>query len=326
MDISKYLTVILTTSPIKSHPSTEIIDKTIKSFDYINGLNSCKKFIICDGYAIIENNRYKSGKITEECASHYKEYINSITNKFCNTTIIKRDKRYGFAENVKYALNNLVKTEFVIVIQHDQIFLRSIDLKSVIFTMLNHSDINYIGFVSKQTSNYESFLQSKYNQFYRDFLAHLHVDGLLMKNNLSELLNYRYGLSLLPLVFWYDKPHICKTSYYKDYVFGMKHYCLKTNKEIKVKNFIEDTFGQLEKENIKIGGFCQFKKYGSFLLCDSKQVAIAHSNGRSYKITKYKNIKYILFVTVILVIWTTKVLNLDFVDIISQVILNWLKL
>ena len=104
MDMSKYLTVILTTSPIKSHPSTEIIDKTIKSFDYINGLNSCKKFIICDGYAIIENNRYKSGKITEECASHYKEYINSITNKFCNTTIIKRDKRYGFAENVKYAL------------------------------------------------------------------------------------------------------------------------------------------------------------------------------------------------------------------------------
>ena len=92
----------------------------------------------------------------------------------------------------------------------------------------------------------------------------------------------------MPLLFWYDKPHICRTSYYKDYVFGGKHLILKTRKRISVKNFIEDSFGQVVKENIKIGGYGEFRKYNSFLYYDDPDnPAIAHIDGRTCDL-KYK--------------------------------------
>ena len=269
--LSDFLTIIITTSPIRSHPSTYVLDKVIESFNLIDELNDCKKLIICDGYQIISNNKYKSGKINQEVATNYEIYIESITDKYVNSEVIKRDKRYGFAENVRYALE-LVRTEYVIIIQHDQIFLRNINFKDIIHMMTRHHDINYINFISLQTINYETKLISRYNTFYEEYKKE------------SDLC----GLSIMPLLFWYDKPHICRTSYYKDYVFGGKHLILKTRKRINVKNFIEDSFGQVVKENIKIGGYGEFRKYNSFLYYDDPDnPAIAHIDGRTCDL-KYK--------------------------------------
>ena len=271
--LSDFLTIIITTSPIKSHPSTDVLDQVIESFNLIDELNDCKKLIICDGYQIISNNKYKSGKITQEVATNYELYIESITDKYNNSVIIKRDNRYGFAENVKYALD-LVMTEYVIIIQHDQIFLRNIDFKDIIDMMVKYTDINYINFISLQTVNYEAKLISKYNSFYKEYKN---------KSNLCSL-------PLMPLLFWYDKPHVCRTSYYKDYVFGNKHLIIGTNKYLCVKNFIEDSFGQVVKENIKSGGYEQFLNYNSFLYWDDPtSPAIAHIDGRTYNL-KYKQI------------------------------------
>lgn len=272
MKLSDALTIIITTSPIESHPSTAVLDTVIKSFIFIDELNDCNKIIICDGYEILSKNEYKSGKITQKVADNYEVYIESITDKYDNSVIIKRDIRYGFAENVRYALD-LVMTDYVIIIQHDQIFLRKIDFKDIIDMMIRHDNINYINFLSKQTINYESQLISRYNIFYEDYKK---------KSDLC-------GLSIIPLLFWYDKPHICRTSYYKEYVFGTKHLIIKTNKKISVKNFIEDSFGQILKENVKCGGYLEFEKYNSFLYCDHpSNPAIAHINGRKYNL-QYKH-------------------------------------
>ena len=269
--LSEFLTIIITTSPIKSHPSTYVLDQVIESFNLIDELNDCKKLIICDGYQIISNNKYKSGKISQDVATNYEIYIESIIDKYDNSEVIKRESRYGFAENVKYALE-LVKTEYVIIIQHDQIFLRNINFKDIIDMMTRHNNINYVNFISLQTVNYEAKLISRYNTFYEEYKK---------KSDLC-------GLSIIPLLFWYDKPHICRTSYYKDYVFGNKHLILKTRKRISVKNFIEDSFGQVVKENIKIGGYEEFIKYNSFLYYDDPDnPAIAHIDGRTCDL-KYK--------------------------------------
>lgn len=271
-DLSDFLTIIITTSLIKSHPSTYVIDQVIESFNFIDGLNDCKKIIICDGYQIIPNNKYKSGKITQDVATNYDLYIESITDKYHNSEIIKRDKRCGFAKNVKYALD-LVRTDYVIIIQHDQIFLRNINFKDIIDMMTIYEEINYINFISLQTVNYEAKLISRYNTFYEEYKKE------------SKLCD----LPIMPLLFWYDKPHICRTSYYKEYVFGIKHLIIKTNKRISVKNFIEDSFGQVLKENIKIGGYKEFIKYHSFLYYDEPtNPAIAHIDGRTC------NLKYIV--------------------------------
>ena len=43
------LTVIVTTSPIPDHPSTAMIEHTVKSFGSVPGLLSCRIIICCDG-------------------------------------------------------------------------------------------------------------------------------------------------------------------------------------------------------------------------------------------------------------------------------------
>lgn len=61
-------------------------------------------------------------------------------------------------------------TDYVIIIQHDQIFLRNIDFKDVINMMIRHDNIN---FLFLQTINYESKLISRYNIFYEDYKKNL---------------------------------------------------------------------------------------------------------------------------------------------------------
>ena len=65
------LTVVITTSPIKSNPSTELVELTMESFK--NGghefYHDCRKIVICDGFREMDN---------EECG-------NRVTKKHRNT-------------------------------------------------------------------------------------------------------------------------------------------------------------------------------------------------------------------------------------------------
>jgi len=53
-DLAKHLTIIVTTSPIKSNPSTELLEKTFDTFHYggYDFAYKCPKVIICDGCRI----------------------------------------------------------------------------------------------------------------------------------------------------------------------------------------------------------------------------------------------------------------------------------
>lgn len=127
------LTIIITTSPIRIHPSTLMLDNVINSFLNVEGLIDCKKIIICDGYTLTESKlSLKSGIITDELQIKYKGYIENIIKNiengiYKNTDIIVRDKRYGFASNVEYLLDNYVKTQYVMIVQHDHNFIRKVN-------------------------------------------------------------------------------------------------------------------------------------------------------------------------------------------------------
>merc|ERR1712224_63619 len=71
------VSVILTTSAVPSHPSTYLLDETLKSMSLANGLTSCSLLIVCDGYKSCPEgveSRCRMGIINPDLASRYDEY------------------------------------------------------------------------------------------------------------------------------------------------------------------------------------------------------------------------------------------------------------
>ncbi len=102
----------------------------------------------------------------------------------------------------------------------------------------------------------------------------------ISEQKIIDYYDNKYGLKLMPLYFWYDRIHIARVDYYKNYVYN------KDKSGVTVKNFIEDTFGQKERMDLKINGMSAFKKYNTFILFDNKKTAVAHAGGRTYRTKK----------------------------------------
>lgn len=144
------LTVVITTSAVQSHPSTELIEEVINSFKQCKGLYYTKKIIICDGFIPSHTHKssFKQGKISSTTAENYTKYIEKLKEKkWPNNDVIVRSSRKGFASNVRYCLKHKVSTKFVLIVQHDMKFIRGVDLRSIVEKMMR-SDVNYIGFPS----------------------------------------------------------------------------------------------------------------------------------------------------------------------------------
>ena len=303
------LTIIITTSPVKSHPSTELLDDTIDAFKLVDGLDDCDKIIMCDGYNIVEDDKiaYKKSKVTAETILNYTKFIDKIKKKaLCNVykyaTINEQSTRNGFAKNVKIAIDS-VRTPYVMIVQHDQIFTRNVDIHSVITSMNLNSDINYVGMVSNSDNDeiakrlnskkYEKFINDiqteinkdikfnyyKYNGLLTSYAPLVKIDKFdfslnkeqsktLITNIILDYHKIKYGIPLMFLVFWYDKTHICRTEFYKKFIFDNIHTNYQSGKSMRVTDFIEDSVGIIEMENIKYNGMCSFKNYGSFVLYD----------------------------------------------------------
>ena len=96
MSLRERLTVIITTSPIRSHPSTEMISQVRASFALIEvlprphvvtsirflhshthwqGLIDCPQIIIADGVSIVEKSALKKGKVTASLSARYSQYL-----------------------------------------------------------------------------------------------------------------------------------------------------------------------------------------------------------------------------------------------------------
>jgi hypothetical protein len=62
------LTVILTTSPVGSNPSTALLEHTLATFALAPGLQLCRKILVCDGVSVLEagakwrNTQFRNGR------------------------------------------------------------------------------------------------------------------------------------------------------------------------------------------------------------------------------------------------------------------------
>ena len=129
LSLKERLTVLLVTSPIVSHPSTELLDKVVSSFQFVTDLNSCKLIILADGVKCGKF-RPKRGSVTNEMFSNYSSYLDKIDEKiesaeesslWSRTSLVRMTEHLGFGHVVYHGLR-MCQTEYVMVVQHDHPF------------------------------------------------------------------------------------------------------------------------------------------------------------------------------------------------------------
>ncbi len=156
--VQKLLTIIITTSPIQSHPSSKLLEDVLDSFQHVPDLCSCRKLLVCDGFKVTPhkhkdgggtNNQSKKGLVSTEVGRRYEEFVDSVTERATagvhpfssgTTEVIRLQKHMGFAYAVKEALTR-VDTRYVMVVQHDFAFVRSFDLRAVLNAMVAEPEV-----------------------------------------------------------------------------------------------------------------------------------------------------------------------------------------
>lgn len=125
------ITTLITTSPIPSHPSTEILDKTIQKVrQYTDGLI----LILCDG--VHESLKHR----TED----YNKYVQSLTGRYKNSVVIQFGGHQHQARMTRYALEQCA-TDLIFFVEHDTYIDGDIPFNELC-KIVEETDINYLRF------------------------------------------------------------------------------------------------------------------------------------------------------------------------------------
>lgn len=185
--LEELLTIIVTTSPIKSNPSTELLERVFNTF-FHGGDDfalKCQKVIVCDGC------REKNESVSKRHSNSKQAMRNGIVNseQLLNYTAFKKalrelcatapshspfftarveelETRHGYGFALRHALQECVQTPFVIVIQHDRTFMRKCPIFETVRTMWHHRNIKYVGMSMRSNLLYRDMFLGKYGRSY----------------------------------------------------------------------------------------------------------------------------------------------------------------
>lgn len=255
--LADFLTVVIVSSPCSSHPETTLIEKAILSLSRFSCLDQCPIVIVLDGYIIRESSRTKKGQITGDMSIQYDAYHQRLSALYGDNDQIRirrSEKHLGFALAVKFGLS-FCTTTYAMIAQHDRIFLNSFHrLQDLIDVMESNDHIRYIGFPTVANRTHDSVLNSRYRVSY--------LDSSDVKMSLGE------NLYLQPLIFWFDSQHLCHIQrylqIYKPFLTlpeEMKEWLgtkAVNDMVLRVGDFIEDRFGQSQRNCLTTKGRCSF--------------------------------------------------------------------
>lgn len=191
------LTIIITTSPIKSNPSTEVLEKAMETF--VNGGSEfafkCRKVIVCDGVRTNDTEGHRvtrkhsnvkqamrNGIVTSDQGESYKQYKRNLqrlcenateTSPFYNAVVEELEERQGYGYALRHALRHCVSTQFVCVVQHDRTFMRATPVRETVEAMFRHPNIKYVGMSMRSNLMYRDIFIGKYGAVYQDELREL---------------------------------------------------------------------------------------------------------------------------------------------------------
>ena len=202
LPLSELLTIIVTTSPIRSNPSTEMLEHTFDTFRFAGEefAFDCKKVIVCDGCRVVEEAQcdagsdtntapkiriYANGKqnlrngvATLDQSKNYQEFKNALRklcedannsddsarSPFMNTTVVELEERHGYGFALRHALRHCVNTPYVCVIQHDRNFMRNTPVREVVNAIISNPRIKYVGMNMKSNLMYYDIFCGKYGK------------------------------------------------------------------------------------------------------------------------------------------------------------------
>jgi hypothetical protein len=186
--VSHLITVITSTSPIPSMPSTEYLYEAQKSLFQVPALAKCKKIVVFDGL--------KDRRLLKQY-NEYKKNVERLVKEdlyFANTTLIFCLKWGHLTGTIREAIRH-VTTPYLFIHQHDLVLLRSFDLNGVVASMEANPRIKYV-YLGRRPNTVDDFY-------------HAPVDEGVE------------GISFIPLCQssgWSDQCHITSVDYYKNFV------------------------------------------------------------------------------------------------------------
>jgi len=218
-NLSSKLTIITTTSPIPSNPSTEILEKTQQSLFKTPALKECKKIIVFDGVPLEQKYRTIAYEL-------YIKNVEKLVNEnpyFANTILVVNQEFKHLANSLREAFK-FVTTPYVFVHQHDFLLVREFDVMNLIQSMDENPNLKLIRF--NQFSNAANWWDGPVDSY---------IEG-----GAHVPLTRTFG--------WSDNDHIARTDYYLNFVFpkvtwnGAMEWFLHDSKKIQMDHLLYGTY------------------------------------------------------------------------------------
>lgn len=210
--VSQLITVITSTSPIPTHPTTKHIYPAQKSLFQIPALARCRKIITFDA---VRNPDEQS----EENYEQYKQNMIKLTETdpyFSNTDLVFCSSWGCLSGTVKEAMK-YVNTPFVFIHQHDLVVKKWFDLNGVIATMVANPNIKYVQF--SQSSN--------------------------RKRPVDEVIEGDHFVPLCRSFGWSDMCHVASVDYYENFVLPQ---CNNTFMDLVLQPALKNSVKKLGKD------------------------------------------------------------------------------
>ena len=312
--MEQLLTVIIQTSPLPSHPSTALLEALFRSFDRVDGLKEANIIILadgcdefeeekktndihdvdgCDGQIATKKANFKHGAAPLDTRENYKQHLHLLRDKVNSKQapfvpskngsiqLLELQRRHGSARAIAAAFNILsISTPYVLIGQHDNFFVRDVSYLRQLLQYMEKPETNSwlqcVHFPSTATLNYVQKVKRRYDLD----ISRLCVDC----DNIQ-------GSRFVPLVFWYGRTSLSRTSYYEQ--------ILNRFRNLKVSDHLEELLGtqQLDELN-KIKGRNdvdfddEFRRvhaqYGNYVIFDSSNSqtqteVLYHMSGRKVR-------------------------------------------
>jgi len=186
-DLRDRVTILMPSSPIPSHPSTDKIAEAIRQIRTYPEIAECEIIIMLDGVREEHQSR----------AADYAEYTRRLID-LCNwdpafhgCLPLVFDRHTHQANMTRYALT-LVRTPLIYFVEHDFHPFGEIPFTKVCDVVQNRSDVNYVCF------NWEHEISP--------YRLHMYLDKDPRDVD---------GLPMIRAIQWSQQPHIAKTEWYR---------------------------------------------------------------------------------------------------------------
>lgn len=203
------VTVIITASPVVSHPRMTMIRNVVNSLSFAKwegkgAHKSCPIILAHDGVMPpdqILGNIEERKCIRLENDWNYQQYLKSLSHwaeSQDNVEVVVRPEYGNLIGNVRHAME-FVKTDYVMICQHDLPFVRRFNLSSIVEDMQKHEILKHVRFNKRSNSVYIDRFDGKDKAMF----------GTVYTTEKNE---YTYTCA------WSETNHITATSYYRDVI------------------------------------------------------------------------------------------------------------